>query len=112
MSFVFAKLSVSPKVDINDDVVPFERHEYFFLTSVFLSQAVKVREKPFKRKHPPVTFVSLGQSAMKMQRMFGTETYLRIYLIWKKYDFFECDFDSRSPPKDNLGEQNVLFLLY
>lgn len=99
MSFVFAKLSVSPKVDISDDVVPFERHEHFFLTSVFLSQAVKVREKPFKRKHPPVTFVSLGQSAMKMQRMFGTETFLRIYLIWKNMISLNVTFLADHPQK-------------
>lgn len=37
-------------------------------------------------------------------------TYIFIWL--GKYDFFECDYPSRSPSKDNLGEQNVLFLLY
>lgn len=42
-------------------------------SSVFcIKQSMKAQEKPIKKRRPLVTFASLGQSVMKMQRMFGT----------------------------------------
>lgn len=43
-----------------------------YLPLLSIKQSMKAQVKPIKKRHRPVTFASLGQSATKMQRMFGT----------------------------------------